>query len=798
MLDKIEKATHSPNSSEKMMEARYQQAHRLEAEPLEKNMVINTAVWPKWIGDTDTFIYERETRVARDPSVDDGSEPSFTLGKTYRLVDPVTATNISAFNHDVLARALSKAMGQPVDPLNLPISQVGTHALPSSITFYAFDRNWVFHKKKGQCEERPLYPEDWLMSPDGKKAAFLRDYNLWLRDLESGDEYPLTNDGERYNAYGAFPERADIMSEFSGSLYPNVPQALWSPDSSRLFTQKTDERQMRSLPVINYVPEGGDIRPKLSQPKYALPDDKQLASFQLLTLQVERKEAVQISYPAVLDVGIAPSLFHRRRVWWGKDSRTAYFVDMTRGEKRASVLACDTKNGATKILFEESADSYIDLNVLNEDVCAFLPLPDSEELIWWSERSGWAHLYLYDLKTGALKRKLTDGDWLVKEIIGVDLERRDVYFQALGRHTDRDPYYGEVCRASLETGELTVLASSDHNFLTHKSGTFFTETMSMFGRDVSEATSLSPTGNYFVASHSRVNGSPVSELRDRKGNVVMHLESADASGLPEDWQWPEPVKLLAADGNTDTYGVVFRPTYFDPDKQYPVIDFVQSHATVSNVPKSAFFSDLSSAVYFSAAAWAELGFIVVIIDGRGSSLRSKAFRDESYGRTQTASNLEDHIAGIKQLAERYSYIDIERVGITSPGGCNGPVYGLLAYPDFYKVGTAHSIYDPRLTHGTDIYQGASQENDYGEGVLGNLAGNLKGKLLLVAGMRDNFYHTAGMLQLVDALVRENKKFDMLMLPNEGHMWQQAYSLNRAWDYMVEYLQGSQPPGGSAR
>lgn len=757
---------------------RYERARLFEQATLTKTMVRNAALYPKWIGESDTFIYERETK----------------SGKEYRLISADDGVDEPAFDHAALSEALSESSGNAIDAKDLPINQVNVSLSPARIEFDAFGKHWLFHEQKNLCEEISAHAPNWLVSPDGEKAVFVRDFNLWIRDLNSGQEKALTTDGERYYAYGSMPERVDIASEFSPPLpYAPLPQALWSPNSQKLLTFQTDERKVLPLPVTAYVPKGDNIRPQTSFPRYALPGDKHIAEYRMLVLDVGSERAIEAQYPKVLDTGVMPGPIMRQRVWWSKDGHTAYFVDMSRCEKQALVVALDTQNGMTRVLFEESSETFIDLNLMNEEPCSLLPIPESNELIWFSERSGWAHLYLYDLNSGECKHPITEGQWLVREVLGFDAKRRDVYFQAAGRVTDRDPYYREICRANIDTGEIFTLASSDHDYVMHRSGGRDVFSAGAFGRDVSGVSGLAPTGNYFVTTRTRVDQSSVSELRCRDGLMVMELDTADTTNLPEGWRWPEPVKLLSADGKTDIYGVVFRPTDFDPGKKYPVIDYALGLSIISLAPKGAFFSDSISAVCYPAAALAELGFIVVIIDGRGTTFRSKSFHDESYGQLLKASNLEDHIAGITQLGKRYSYMDLDRVGITGPGGCNAPAYGLLAYPDFYKVGVACSIFDTRLALGFESYRGQSDDDGDEHMVLGSLASNLKGKLLLIHGMLDNFFQTAGMFQLVDALARTNKKFDMLVLPNGGHMFREGYPLCRAWDYMVTHLQGSEPP-----
>lgn len=758
--------------------ARYERARYLEQESFTKTMALNASIYPKWIDESDTFVYERETRV----------------GKEYRIVHAPIRSNELAFDHAALAASLSDITGEEISPEHLPINQVNVSLARHTVEFRAFDKHWCFHSSQNICEELPRIESHWLVSPNRKRAVFLRDYNLWLKDLDTNEEHALTTDGECHYAYAVTPERIDICAGLYSSNITQAPQALWSPDSKRLFTMQTDERRVLSLPVTAYVPSDGSARPQAWTPRYALPGDKDIAEYRMVILDVESALVTEANYPNVLDTGVMPGPFQHKRAWWSCNSDIAYFVDMSRYEKQARIISINAINGDSTVLFDESAETYIDLNFMNEEPCSLFPIPDSQELIWFSERSGWAHLYLYDLNTGALKRTLTEGKWVVREVVFFDAYHRDVYFQAAGRLACRDPYYREICRVNVDSGELTVVASSDHDYVIHRNKSRDIFCAGTLGRDTNGVCGVSPSGNYFVTTRTRVDEIPITELRDRNGDILLEVEVADISSLPDNWQWPEPVKLRSADGKTSIYGVVFRPSDFDESYSYPIIDFTLGLSIAALAPKGSFFSDMVSvAGYLPAMAWAELGFIVVVIDGRGTTYRDKAFHDESYGRMHKASNLEDHIEGIKQLADRYPYMDIDRVGITSPGGCNAPVYGLLAYPDFYKVGVACSVYDSRLMLGFETYLGPGQSNNGEDTVLCDMAANLKGKLLVIHGMMDNFFQAAGMFRLIEAFVRENKDVDMLVLPNGGHMFCSGYQLRRAWDYMVKHLQQNNTP-----
>lgn len=768
--------------ADNIMEKKYFHAQALEQASVTRSMFMNATVYPHWICESDCFWYEQETKA----------------GLQYRLVDAKTANNNEAFDHTVLAQALSQTTDRKVNAENLPISQVKIEISPARVSFKAFGQHWSFDKNKGTCERRSVYPNHWLISPNGKKAAFVRDHNLWLRDIESAEEQALTYDGERHYAYGKMPERRNIASGLYGSKPHEELQGLWSPDSKQLFTFQLDERQVKTLPVTLYAPQDGSLRPRCVHNRVAFPGDIHIAEYRLLSIEVETGHVCEARYPRIPDACMWPGPFSRDShcAWWGTDCRHAYFIDVARSEQLVRVVKFDTQTGTTRVLFDETSKTYFDLNTYLNNPASLLPLPDSDELIWFSERSGWAHLYLYDLETGELKNPITQGEWLVREVLYFDAKRRDIFIKTAGRVAGRDPYYREVCLVNIDTSEITTLASSEHDYVVHNPGSFSLFTLPFFiARDVDGVAGMSPTGNYFVTTRSRADEAPISELRDRQGNIIMELETADISGLPEGWTWPEPVKLTAADNNTDIYGLVFRPSDFSSAKQYPVIDYVYTNPYLPIVPKGSFTNDnLNGFHYLGAAAYAELGFITVIIDGRGTAFRDKAFHDESYGRMHSASNLADHIAGIQQLAKRYPYMDLNRVGITSMSGDNGPVRGLLEYPDFYRVGTACTTHDIRLSWSSwgERYQGMLPEADYEQSVSGSLADNLQGKLLLIHGMLDHNNHPSAVFQLVEALIQHNKDFDLLLMPNAVHGWN-SYGLRRAWDYLVKYLQGNEPP-----
>ncbi len=759
------------------MKTRYQNAIELEHGFLTEKIVSNTVLFPNWIADSNCFWYTRNV-------------PS---GKEFRIVDAVEKTNTLAFDHIAVANLLASRVDKAVDEKDLPFSVIEINTTDGSVEFSAFEKRWVFKKDGEILNQLPVLPSvSGIVSPDGKKTIYLQEYNLWIEGLEDGEKTLLTTDGERHFAYGVLPERVSLVNGLYGAYQPKLSQGLWSPDSRFFFTLHTDERAVESLPVTRYVPADRSVRPKCVQRKYALPGDEKVSSYSALIIDTNTHEIINIKYPPIVDAVLWAGLVSGNRVWWSKDSDTVFFVDMTRGQKLARVVSASVHTGLSTVLFEEASNTYIDLCLDFESPASLLPLPETNELIWLSERSGWAHIYLYDLNTGSLKNAITRGEWVVREILHFDVARREVLVQISGREASRDPYYRELCSVNVDTGQLSILRSSDHDYIVHKPGTLIPSGMVSLGLATNATSGVSPTGDYLVTTKTRVDAFPVTELVNRQGHIILTVETAEPTGLSSrQWNWPEPVKMLAADNKTDIYGVIYRPSDFSPDRQYPIIDWAHSNPGYALVPKGAFGNDaMGGFAYLSAAALAELGFIVVIIDGRGTCYRSKAFHDESYHNVYESSHLADHVVGIQQLSERYPYMDINRVGIMDCAGSNAPVYGLLAFPEFFKVGAVASLWDYRLIKQGEIYQAANAKGI----ALGDLASNLQGKLLLIQSMLDNFYHFSACMQLVDALVKENKNIDLVILPNGGHAWDtNHYGLRKIWDYFVEHLLELKPP-----
>ena len=769
----------STDNTSAEMEARYHRAQTLMEGAWSQTLVRNDNVQPQWIEQSECFWYQRSNK----------------SGTEYRLVDAKALTNKPAFDHQVMAEALALASEQKVKAESLPLSDVSISLSPLNVHFAAFNRHWEYSDDQCTCRERDVATvgSNAALSPDGQWVAFCRDYNLWLRDVASGEERPLTHNGEENFAY-AVP-----VSPYGIQNNPNDLAALWSPDSKRLFVVQEDKRQVKKTPIVNHIPKDGGLRPQVEHYRVAYPGDKNVELYRLLSIDIATGHHCDANYrwlPHSSSHYIG--FFSSGLAWWAGDSQHVYFIDLTRDEKWLRLVELDTGTGTTRILFEEISDTYVSIKTDFMDDPHYRYLPISNELIWWSERSGWGHLYLYDITTGELKHAITHGNWLVRDILYVDYDRRELWIQTAARVSERNPYYRDICRLHIDTGELiTVLASNDDYRVYKQRG--YEQIAKANGSMIEPMSGIAPSGNYLVTTRTRADKVPVTLLLNRDGDTLMEVETTDTSDLPNPWQWPEPVKMTAADGKTAIYGTLFRPSDFSEEKRYPVINIIVSGPWLAAVPHGSFHTSRGYAdrYYFQGAALAELGFIVAVIDSRGTPLRDKAFQDTSYGWIPSSANTSDHRTAIENLAERYPSMDLQRVGIFSQTGYQGALQNLMECPDFYKVGVINMHQDSRLigcTAEADKYQGVDGPAK-GKHFPEQLADRWQGKLLLIHAQYGEFfkcYPPAGTFRVVDAFQKANKDVDLLMVPYvAGAMG--SYEMRRAWDYLVRHLQGIEPP-----
>ena len=691
-------------------------------------------------------------------------------GTEFVRVDPRTGTRSPAFDHTRLAAALSEASGEEYTGTELPFRSIEFAYDGGTMFFAAGERSWACDVASYRCsaDRRPadIAPSRTeILSPDGSQIAFIRDHNLWVREVSSGEERQTTRDGVLDYGYA---------TDNAGWKASDRPILKWSPDSKKIYTFQQDQRGVGEMYLI-------DTRvghPNLKAWKYPLPGDS------IITM-VERV-VIDIDHGAVVRLQMQPDQ-HRSttcddiacgRAWndvqWSPDSSSVAFVSTSRDHRETTLRLADPDTGAVRTVLHESVATFFEAG--NGGV-NWRYLPDSNEVIWYSQRDNWGHLYLYELDSGELKHQITSGEGNVGRLLRVDEENRLLYFTGVGFESGRDPYFRHVYRIGFDGSGMTLLTPEDANHTT---------------------ISLSPSGAWFVDNYSTPTTPNVAMLRNADGSAIAQLEEADISALlATGWQPPVPFTVKGRDGETDLYGLMFLPTHLDVTKKYPIINSIYPGPQAGSVGSRSF-----SAARGDAQAIAELGFIVIKLDGMGTPWRSKSFHDTYYA-DMGDNTLPDQVTGMRQLAERYPWIDIDRAGIWGhSGGGYATTGAMFHYPDFFKVGVSQAG-----NHDNRVY-----EDDWGEKWQGlltrdpdrgtnydsqanqNFAANLKGKLLLAHGTMDAnvpFYST---LLVVDALIAANKDFDLILLPNRTHGFgNEPYMMRRRWDYFVEHLLGAEPP-----
>lgn len=605
-----------------------------------------------------------------------------------------------------------------------------------------------------------------VLSPDGTKAAFIRDWNLWVRDVASNRETQLTTDGIKDFGYA---------TDNAGWVHSNRALLLWSPDSKKIATFQQDQRNVGEM----YLVRTRVGHPELMAWKYPLPGDS----------------VVSMIHRVVIDLSAAPKVVrfrmppdeHRSSVCdhiacggklsdveWYPDGSKVAFLSNSRDHKIATLRVADAASGEVRDVLREEVATQFESGDGDQN---WRVLPASNEVIWFSERDDWGQLYLYDLTTGQLKNKITTGEGGVLSVERLDAKARTIWFTASGKEKGRDPYFRHLYRIGMDGKGLTLLTpeDGDHNI------------------------SLSPDGARFVDSWSRPDLPQTAVLRDaRTGKLITTLETGDISKLTATgWKPPTRITVKDRNGKWDLYGLMWTPTKLDSTRKYPIINYIYPGPQGGSVGSRQF-----TPATRDNQALAELGFIVVSIDGTGNPMRSKSFHDAYYGRMGD-NTLPDQIAGMKELASRYRFIDLDRVGIWGHSGGGFATAGaMFRYPDFFKVGIAESGNHDNRNYEDDWgerYHGLLTRNggtdNYDAEANQTLAKNLKGKLMLAHGTLDDNVPPDNTLLVVDALIKAGKDFDLIMIPNAAHGFGAAsnYMMRRRWDYFVQHLMGATPP-----
>jgi len=714
-------------------------------------LVFSGSVQPTWI-DENSFWYRN----------------TISEGHEFVLVDVQRKQRNRAFDHERLALALSEAVGKSYESFKLPFQSFKLSDDRNSLIFTVESLKCTYDMRKNQClteKAEENIDRNMMVSPDGTQGAFIRENNLWVIDLETKEETQLTTDGVKDFGYA---------TNNAGWLKSDQPVLLWSPDSKKIATFQHDGRGVGEM----YLVTTNVGHPKLEAWKYPLPEDKEIFRIHRVVIHVDETRVVRLQIPpdqhrSTVTDHIALRTGELADAEWSPDSSQLAFVSVSRDHKLVVLRMADPETGAVRDVLEEKVDTFFEsgYNKVNWHV-----LPESNEAVWFSQRDDWGHLYLYDLKTGKLKKRITGGNWNVLQVLHVDRKERKLYFTGAGREQG-DPYFHYLYSVGMDGSDMDLLTPSNAN----------------------HTISFSPSGVYFVDSYSTPVEPPVTEVRDKNGRKLLTLEKADISRLIKEVNWipPVPFTVKARDGETDLYGLLFKPTHFDPTKKYPIINYVYPGPQSGSIRGRSFSASRSD-----KQALAELGFIVVSLDAMGTPMRSKSFHAAYYG-NMGDNGIPDQITGMKQLAERFPWIDIDRAGIYGhSGGGFASTDAILRYPDFFKVAVSGAGNHDNRNYEDDWgekWQGLLETNSDGTTNYDNqanqlLAKNLKGKLLLAHGTMDTNVPMYNTLLVVNELIAANKDFDLILFPNRGHGFgSESYMNRRRWDYFVKHLLGAEPP-----
>jgi dipeptidyl-peptidase-4 len=705
-------------------------------------------------------------------------------GVSYVLVDPAKGTRAAAFDQVKLAAALNAASNGSIknDPAHIAISELSLsdhdHVLTLTISGNSYqcdlganpetckrlssavDATLVQEPDRGDKEPPPS------LSPNKKLGAFIRNWNLWVRDMATGAETQLTTDGVQDYGYA---------TDNAGWQHSGRAILLWSPNSDKIATFQQDQRktgEMYLVPVTN-------SHPKLQAWKYPLVGDANVTMIERVVIDVPTKKLVRLKMPpdqhrSTLCDDVACHGPTWDDVEWSPNEAHLAFVSTARDHKQEWLRVADTASGDVREVMSETAPKFFESGNGKID---WHYLPASNEILWFSERDDWGNLYLYDLATGKLKNQITHGPGNVTEVLYVDEKTRTIYFVGVGKEADRDPYFEHFYSVHFDGSGLKLLTpeNADH------------------------AIKVSNDGRFFVDSYSTPTMPATTVVRSSNGKIVMQVAKQDITNLlASGWIPPTPIKVKARDGKTDLYGFMFKPSHLDASMKYPIVNLVYPGPQTGSCGSREF-----RASHGDMQSLAELGFVVVCIDGMGTPWRSKTFHEAYYG-DMGDNTIPDQVSGMKDLAAQYSFIDIDRAGMYGhSGGGNATAAAMFHYPDFFKVGIAESGNHDERDYEDDWaekWAGLEVKNpdgasNYDSQANQNFAKNLKGHLLLAHGTMDDNVPPNQTLLVVDALIKANKDFDLLLFPNAAHGYAAGaqYMTRRRWDYFVRYLAGATPP-----
>lgn len=703
--------------------------------------VYHSDVNPHWVTGTSSFWYLQRT----------------PQGNEYLLVDADRQTRRPLFVRDSLAVQLQQSLGRRVDARNLPLDKGNLEASLDVFRFVCDGYNWRYEIAANRLTREGKVPprgkgRHWMetddekgwgpvTSPDGKYEAYIKNDNIFVRDKANGRERQLSQDGTLSNYYSSYIQ--------------------WSPDSRKVLSCRIRPVQKRYVYYVESSPRD-QLQPKLHQQEYAKPGDE-------LPFKVPCIFHVETGQRCIPETSLFAHQYSLSYLRWDADSKSVTFEYNERGHKTYRVLELSAEDGKVRTLIEEKEEKYVNYPLIYRNY-----LQDGKHILWTSERDNYNHLYLYDRTTGRPVRQITKGRWYVRGVQHVDEQNQWIYFSANGMNPKEDPYLIHYYRIGFDGKGLVELTPDEGMH------------QAWFSSDY----------RYLVDVYSKVDTPPVAVLRDaRTGRQVMPLEQADISRLEANgWRAPEVFSAKGRDGKTDIWGVIYRPTNFDPSRKYPVVEYIYSGPGGQHVPKS-----------FSSYNWwmtslAELGFIVVQVDGMSTSFRSKDFEEVCYKNLKDAG-LPDHMAWLQEAARRYPYMDLDRVGIFgSSAGGQEAMSAVLFHPEFYKAAySACGCHDNRMDKiwWNELWMGYPVDSSYIESSNVEQAHRLERPLMLVVGEMDDNVDPASTMQVVNALIKANKDFELVVVPGAGHTMGDNFGEHKRYDFFVRHLMGVEPPKWNA-
>lgn len=714
----------------------YNRAYELR-EKYNAKHVLYAGVVPHWVDQTSAFWYVRQTE----------------KGKEYVEVDAASKKRTALFDQQKMAAALTEKAGREINAYNLPLQNCRLNISLDTLRFQLDGKFWAYSIKNNRLLDEGAIPprgkeRHWMevddekegrpvTSPDGKWTAFIKNDNVYVREVATGKEKQLSQDGTLSNYYSSYIQ--------------------WSPDSKSVVSCRIRPVEKRYVYYVESSP-ADQAQPKLHKQEYAKPGDE-------LRFKVPCIFEVESGRRLIPSTELFSHQYELSGPMWNADSKAITFEYNERGHKVYRVLEMSAVDGSVRTLIEEKEEKYVNYPRIYRNY-----LSDGKRIIWSSERDNYNHLYLYDRATGKPLNQITKGEWYVRGVQHVDEANEVIYFSANGMKKGEDPYLIHYYKINFDGSNLVELTPEEGMHQCWYSSDY----------------------KYLVDVYSKVDQAPIAVLRDAKnGKIRMQLDKADISALlANGWKAPEVFSAKGRDGKTDMWGVIYRPSNFDPSKKYPVIEYIYSGPGDQYVPKT-----------FSSYNWwmtslAELGFIVVQVDGMTTSFRSKEFEEVCYKNLKDAG-LPDHIAWIKAAAQKYPYMDIDRVGIfgCSAGGQES-TGAVLFHPEFYKAAySACGCHDNRMDKiwWNELWMGYPVDESYSACSNVDNAHLLSRPLMLVVGELDDNVDPASTMQVANALIKANKDFELVVIPGAHHTMGEDFGEHKRYDFFVRHLMGITPP-----